>query len=245
MKSTSSSGILGSFLRHVFRSGVAVSYCGRPVGRWTWIVTPFGVDRDSTRSSATSGPLSGNSRVPWPTTTGQTNRVISSTSWLSSSQRTRLPLPCTCSSPPGLAFSSAMAVARSSERTVVSAHRGSVRVVEARYLGRVFNAARICPCSPGAGKDLVGPPAEQERVGALVDLVQKRHGLVVERMGDPSAALESAPAVLVRPAESLHHAVDGDHRGGRELHARGSLLAGFVVVGSTGPPHRCHRLWHW
>jgi len=32
-----------------FRSGVAVAYCGRPVGRYTWIVTPFGVARESTR----------------------------------------------------------------------------------------------------------------------------------------------------------------------------------------------------
>src|SRR5215207_6590022 len=66
------------------------------------MVTPFGVARESTRSSAVSGPVSGNSRVPWPTTTGTGSRVISSTSWLSNSQRTRLPLPCTCSSPAGL-----------------------------------------------------------------------------------------------------------------------------------------------
>src|SRR5881397_76362 len=31
---------------------------------------PFGKARDSTRSSAISGPVSGNSRVPWPTITG-------------------------------------------------------------------------------------------------------------------------------------------------------------------------------
>jgi hypothetical protein len=31
---------------------------------------PFEVARESTRSSAVSGPVSGNSRVPWPTTTG-------------------------------------------------------------------------------------------------------------------------------------------------------------------------------
>src|SRR2546425_487588 len=76
-------------------------------------------------------------------TTGQTNRVISSTSLLSNSQRTRLPLPCTCSSPAGLAFSSPMAAATSPERTVVSAHCGSLSVVDATYLGRVFNATEI------------------------------------------------------------------------------------------------------
>ena len=46
-----------------------------------------------------------------------------------------------------------------------------------RHRDRVV--ARICPPgagSPGAGKDLVGPPAEQERVGALEDLVEERLG---------------------------------------------------------------------
>ncbi len=100
----------------------------------------FGVARESTRSSAVSGPVSGNSRVPWPTTAGTVSRVISSTSWLSNSQRLRLPLPCTCSSPAGLAFSSPMAAATSPERTVVFAQRGSVSVVDARYLGCVFKA---------------------------------------------------------------------------------------------------------
>src|ERR1700730_10109814 len=76
-------------------------------------------------------------------TTGHTNSVISSTNCLSSSQRIRAPLPCTCSSPPGLALRSAMAVARSSERTVVSDHFGSVSVVDAMYLGLVFKAAAM------------------------------------------------------------------------------------------------------
>src|SRR5712692_9575749 len=54
---------------------------------------------------------------------------------------------------------------------------------------------RIWPRSPGAREDLVGPPAEQERVGTLVDLVHGRPGFVVE-VG-PSAALESAAVVLL------------------------------------------------
>src|SRR5947199_4124957 len=66
--------------------------------------------------------------------------------------------------------------------------------------------------------------------GALVDLVEKRIGLVVEYRRNPSAALESAPAVLVRPAESLHHPVDGDHREGRQFHGRSSLLVLAEVV---------------
>src|SRR5215207_8289293 len=59
--------------------------------------------------------------------------------------------------------------------------------------------ARSRHCSPVGGKDLVGPPAEQEGVGALVDLVQERRGLVVEARQSASAALESAAAVLIRP----------------------------------------------
>src|SRR2546426_12381384 len=46
---------------------------------------PFGKARDSTRSSAMSGPVSGNSRVPWPTTTGTMSRFTSSTRSFSSS----------------------------------------------------------------------------------------------------------------------------------------------------------------
>jgi hypothetical protein len=48
----------------------------------------------------------------------------------------------------------------------------------------------------------------------------------------PSAALEYAALVLVRPAGPLHHSVNGDLRGGRQLRGRGSLLVGSVVVRS-------------
>src|SRR5206468_6640990 len=60
----------------------------------------------------------------------------------------------------------------------------------------------------------------------------------VEQRPGPSAALESAAAVLIRPAESLHHSVDGDVRDGRQFHGRSSLLAEFVVVrfDRTGAP---------
>jgi hypothetical protein len=81
--------------------------------------------------------------------------------------------------------------------------------------------------APVPGKDLVRPPAEQEGVGALEDLVHQRRGLVVEERQGPSAALESAPAVLIRPAESLHHAADRDVRDGRQFHGRNSLLVGW------------------
>jgi hypothetical protein len=58
--------------------------------------------------------------------------------------------------------------------------------------------AHLLDCSPGAGKELIGPPAEQERVGALVGLGDQRPGLVVTRPFGPSAPLESVPAVLIR-----------------------------------------------
>ena len=134
-----------------------------------------------------SGPVPGNRRVPWPRITGTISRVISSTRSFSSSQRTRVPLPCTCSSPPGVAFSSPTAAARSPDRTVVSAQRGPVSVVDATYLGVVIQGhamgwcAHLFDCSPRAGEELVGPPAEQERVGALVGPGDQRPGLVVAR----------------------------------------------------------------
>src|SRR6266566_8954117 len=74
---------------------------------------------------------------------------ISSTRSLSSSHRNRAPQPCTCNSRPGLAFSSPTAAATSLERTVVFVHRGSVSVVDATYLGFVFNAVQI-GLSPGS-----------------------------------------------------------------------------------------------
>src|SRR6266542_2467220 len=91
------------------------------------------------------------------------------------------------------------------------------------------------PSRPSRGQDLVGPPAEQERVGALVGLVDERKGLVVEDPHGPSTALESLPAVLIRRAAvSLHHSIDGDLRHGRQLHV---FVLSLVVVflGMTAP----------
>src|SRR3712207_8625473 len=55
--------------------------------------------------------------------------------------------------------------------------------------------------SPRAGEDLVGPPPEQEGVGALVDLAGQGRGLPIEVRHRPSAALEPACGVLLRPAQ--------------------------------------------
>jgi hypothetical protein len=69
--------------------------------------------------------------------------------------------------------------------------------------------ARVCHGSPGAGKDLVGPPTEQERVGALVGLVYERRGLFVEERRGPSAACEAGrprltTSSLLDPPGTLH-----------------------------------------
>ena len=116
-----------------------------------------------------------------------------------------------------------------------------------RHADRV--GAHLFDCSPGADEELVGPPAEQERVGALVGPGDQRPGLVVARPPSPSAALESVPAVLLRRAAvSLHHSIDGDLRHGRQLHDRGSLVLGAAPRGrplipatNTSVPIR-HRL---
>ena len=86
--------------------------------------------------------------------------------------------------------------------------------------------AHSCSILPAGTLPRIFVPA----VGAPVDLVHDRPRFVVE-VG-PSAALEYAALVLVRPAGSLHHSVDGDLRGGCQLHGRGSLLVGLVVVRS-------------
>src|SRR5205823_13279776 len=85
----------------------------------------------------------------------------------------------------------------------------------------------IWPRSPGAGEDLIGPTAEQEGLGALEDAVEERRGLVDEQRRGPSTPLESAPAVLTRAAEPLHHSIDGDVRDGRQFHG---FVLSLVVV---------------
>src|SRR2546428_5490281 len=60
--------------------------------------------------------------------------------------------------------------------------------------------ARIGHRSPGAGEDLVRPPAKEERSRAAVDLVEIVPGFGVEKWYGPSAALEAAAAILVRSA---------------------------------------------
>ena len=102
--------------------------------------------------------------------------------------------------------------------------------------GTYDGVLQVFPHAPVPGEELVGPPAEQERVGALVRLVDERQGLVITRPHGPPAALESVPAVLIRSAAvSLHHSIDGDLRHGRQSHGRGSLLLGTPLGGGLSP----------
>src|SRR5205807_8228058 len=97
---------------------------------------------------------------------------------------------------------------------------------------------RIVPRSPGAGEAFVGPAAEQEYVGALVDLVHNRRGFVVQAR--PSAALEPAALVFLRPSGPLHHSINGDLRGGRQFHGLvPSPVVVFLVM--TAPRRGSHR----
>jgi hypothetical protein len=89
--------------------------------------------------------------------------------------------------------------------------------------------------SPGAGEQLVGAPAEQERLGALVGQRDERPGLVIALPPGPSAALESVPAVIRRGAVSLHHSIDGDLSHGRQLHDRGSFASAPALVRGLTP----------
>src|SRR5262249_38682439 len=97
--------------------------------------------------------------------------------------------------------------------------------------------------TPVAGEELVGAPAEKERVRALVGLVDEGHGLAVARSHGPSAAHESAPAILIRRAAvSLHHSIDGYLRHGRQSHG----LALVRWWRSIRPPRGAHlisRAW--
>ena len=126
----------------------------------------------------------------------------------------------------------------------MSAHCGSVSVVDATCLGRAFNAAAteltesaITPDSRQRSRMSDGRTGTRRRA---IDLVEKRRGLVVEHGHGPSGALESAPAVLIRPAEALHHSVDRDARDGRQLHGfvHGLVAVHLVMTAPRGGPHR-------
>src|SRR5216684_5936736 len=72
--------------------------------------------------------------------------------------------------------------------------------------------------SPGAGEDLVRPPAEEERGRTAVDLVDMVPGFGIDKWWSPSAAVEAASAIFVRSSQSLHHAVHRDVGRHRQPH---------------------------
>src|SRR5215469_18449276 len=97
--------------------------------------------------------------------------------------------------------------------------------------------AHLVDRSPGAGEQLIGPPAEQERAGMLVCLGDQRPGLVVTRPDGPAAALESVFVVHIRRAVFLPHSIDCELRHGRQFHDRDSLSSGAMLA----RPHRCYE----
>jgi hypothetical protein len=108
---------------------------------------------------------------------------------------------------------------------VVLAHCGSLRVVEATYLGSVLRrvghrVVRIGGLRPGGGEDVVGAPAEEERVHLAEHLVDELAGRLVEVGDDPAAPVEAAAAILVRAARALVDAVHREEGGDGELHVR-------------------------
>src|ERR1700737_1847783 len=72
--------------------------------------------------------------------------------------------------------------------------------------------------SPGAGEDLIRPPAEKERGRTAVDLVDMVPGFGIDKWWSPSAAIEAASAVFVRPTQPLQPAVHRDVGRHRQPH---------------------------
>ena len=63
--------------------------------------------------------------------------------------------------------------------------RGRRDVLGLCVQGSDDGVVQVFPHAPVAGEQLVGPPAEQERLAALVHLLDERHGLAVEQRPGP------------------------------------------------------------
>src|SRR6478609_7784977 len=112
-----------------------------PAGRSVRATAPVGETVELTRVSEPGTLPSRNSRFPLPRTTGKMISRYSSISPASCRVWARPQLPCTWSSPPGLAFSCSTAATTSPAMTDVLCHSGSRRVRETTCLGRVFSFA--------------------------------------------------------------------------------------------------------
>src|SRR5215211_1172795 len=112
-------------------------------------------------------------------------------------------------------------------------HRGvgPLRVLEGGrgdVLGQRVEAVRhrvvrIGGLRPGGGEDVVGAPAEEERVHLAEHLVDELASRLVEVGDDPAAPVEAAAAILLRTARALVDAVDRDKRRDDEPHVRPRL----------------------
>src|SRR5438046_805161 len=86
--------------------------------------------------------------------------------------------------------------------------------------------------SPGAGEDLVCPPAEEERGCAAVDMIQIVRCFGVDKGRRPSAAIEAATTILARSAQPLNYAVYRDV--GRRRQSHSEVTPYMSVVRSAG-----------
>src|SRR4030081_2785270 len=92
--------------------------------------------------------------------------------------------------------------------------------------------------SPGAGEDLVRPPAEEERGRTAVDLVDVIPGFGIDKWWSPAAAVEAASAIFVRSTQPLHHAVHRDvgrHRQSHVVVTLPELLVSWWVRWTLSP----------
>ena len=84
------------------------------------------------------------------------------------------------------------------------------------------SAARL-HFAPRASKEIIGPPTEQECVCTLVELLDELPALAVGQGPRSPASFESAAAVLIPRAISLHHPIEGHLRVGYQFHGSSFL----------------------
>ena len=105
-----------------------------------------------------------------------------------------------------------------SRGAAVGARRRCHRFPLPRVLRSAALSGTMCVPSPigssvlGPGEDLRGEPAEQEGRCARIDVVEVLPDVRVGKWGSPSATVEAAAAIFVRPAQPLHYTVQSEVR---------------------------------
>src|SRR5215207_7324741 len=100
------------------------------------------------------------------------------------------------------------------------AERGRGDVLGQRVEAVRDRVVRVGGLRPGGGEDVVGAPAEEERVHLAEHLVDELAGCLVEVGDEPAAPVEAFAAILVRTARALVDAVDREKGRDGELHVR-------------------------